>query len=138
MSWFVMFVMLSVVGCEHRWVKQGEWSREEIDAWRDETALPEQSEPADVEIRAVVEATPPPEPVARGVPDPMENTSKQICLNTATEAELITLPGVGPAMANRIIAHRIQKPFRRVHDLRKIKGIGAKTYKKLAPLVTVE
>jgi competence protein ComEA len=134
MSWFVMFVMLSVAGCEHRWVKQGEWSRDEIDAWRVEADLRESSEPHDVEMRAVVEA-PPPDTDARGAP-PQEPS--QVCLNTATEAELIKLPGVGPAMANRIIEHRIKKPFRRVHDLRKIKGIGAKTYKKLAPLVRVE
>jgi competence protein ComEA len=55
-------------------------------------------------------------------------------LNTATAAELDRLPRVGPAMVERIIAAR---PFRRVEELRRVKGVGAATYRTLAPLVTV-
>ncbi|MBU6160612.1 MAG: helix-hairpin-helix domain-containing protein [Myxococcales bacterium] len=56
-------------------------------------------------------------------------------LNTATQAQLESLPRVGPAMAERIMAAR---PFRRVEDLRRVRGIGPATWELLQPLVTVE
>ncbi len=54
----------------------------------------------------------------------------QIDINTATEKELRMIPGIGPVMAARIIAGR---PFRSADDLRKINGIGDKTYAKVRP-----
>ena len=57
-----------------------------------------------------------------------------IDLNRATEAQLATLPGIGPALARRIADAR---PFAAVADLRKVKGIGAKTLANLEPHVTV-
>lgn len=51
-------------------------------------------------------------------------------LNTATSAELLAIPGVGPVMAGRIMAAR---PFQSPDDLRKVKGVGAKTYEKIRP-----
>lgn len=60
-------------------------------------------------------------------------------INRATQAELETLPQIGPALAGRILAYRRQQgPFRRPEDILKIKGIGEKKYKKLAPFITVE
>jgi len=48
-----------------------------------------------------------------------------VSLSTATEKELEELPGVGPATAAAIVAHRrIHGPFRRVEDLLNVKGIG--------------
>ena len=55
-------------------------------------------------------------------------------LNLATEAELMTLPGVGAKRAQAIIAHR---PFLRVRELRRVRGIGAKRFAKLRPRVRV-
>lgn len=55
-------------------------------------------------------------------------------LNTATADELDRLPGIGPAMIERIIAAR---PFRSVRDLDRVAGIGPKRLKDLEPLVTV-
>lgn len=64
--------------------------------------------------------------------------SKKINLNSATGAELELLPGVGPALAGRIIEHRrANGPFRSVTDLDKVRGIGPRMLEKLAPLVRV-
>lgn len=63
----------------------------------------------------------------------------RVNLNTATFDELQGLPGIGPKMAERIIQWRKdQGSFKSVEDLRKIKGIGGKTYEKLKPLAEVK
>jgi competence protein ComEA len=62
----------------------------------------------------------------------------KINLNTATLAELDSLPGVGPVLAQRILDHRAAKGgFKSVGDLRNVDGIGASRYEDLKDLVTV-
>ncbi len=64
--------------------------------------------------------------------------STLVNLNTAGAAQLETLPGVGPVMAQRIIDWRTTNGgFTRVEELQEVDGIGAKTYARLAPLVQV-
>jgi competence protein ComEA len=58
-------------------------------------------------------------------------------LNRATAEDLKRLPGVGPKLANAIIAARDKKPFTCVEELRQVKGIGPKTWDKVRPFVTV-
>jgi len=59
-------------------------------------------------------------------------------LNTATIADLETLPGIGPAIAQRIIDFRSSNGgFRKVEDLLEVSGIGPKTFEKLRDHVTV-
>lgn len=59
-------------------------------------------------------------------------------LNTATLADLDTLPGVGPVLAQRILDEREQRGgFTAVADLRKVQGIGSSRYEQLKDLVTV-
>ena len=53
---------------------------------------------------------------------------KPVDINNATEKELITLPGVGEKTAKEIAAAR---PFKTIDDLKKVKGIGDKTFDKL-------
>src|SRR5262245_7903467 len=68
--------------------------------------------------------------------EPQESRTKnkidfgQIDVNTGTEKELKMIPGVGPAMASRIIAAR---PFRSADGLKKVNGIGDKKYAKIRP-----
>jgi competence protein ComEA len=59
-------------------------------------------------------------------------------LNAASADELEGLPGIGPKTAQRILEDRRKRgPFRRVADLTRVKGIGAKTLARLLPHVTV-
>lgn len=59
-------------------------------------------------------------------------------LNTATEAELRSLPEVGPVRARAILAYRREKgSFAKVSDLRAVPGISQALVRRLAPLVTV-
>ena len=59
-------------------------------------------------------------------------------LNAATAGELDTLPGVGPVMAGRILDWRTAHGrFTSVDQLREVSGIGARTFERLKPHVTV-
>ncbi len=61
-----------------------------------------------------------------------------IDLNRATAQDLIQLPGVGEAIAKRIVDFREEHgPFNRVEDLMKVKGIGEKSLEKIRPYVRV-
>lgn len=55
-------------------------------------------------------------------------------INTADQKALEKLPGIGPAKAKAIIAAR---PFKSKEDLKKVDGIGDKTYKALEAEVAV-
>jgi comEA protein len=71
---------------------------------------------------------------------PSESSQKlqTVNINTATEAELDTLPGIGPAIAKRIIAFRNQQAFSKPEDIMLVKGIGKKKFAKLRERITVE
>ena len=59
-------------------------------------------------------------------------------LNTATAADFEKLPGIGPAMAIRIVEYRQKNGnFKKVEELMNVQGIGEKTFLRLKPLVTV-
>jgi competence protein ComEA len=61
-----------------------------------------------------------------------------IDLNLASQAELETLPGIGPVIAQRIIDYRrAHGPYKTIADLRKVSGIGRKKLEKLRPYVAI-
>ena len=58
-------------------------------------------------------------------------------LNAASEEELVCLPGVGPALAESILARRGELgAFRTREDILSVSGIGEATYEKIAPYIT--
>jgi competence protein ComEA len=64
--------------------------------------------------------------------------SGKININTASSAELESLPRIGPKVAQRIIDYRTQNgPFKKVEDLLKVQGIGEKIFNQLKDQITV-
>ena len=58
--------------------------------------------------------------------------------NLASQADLETLPGIGPVLAQRIIDYRrAHGPYKKIADLRKVSGIGPKKLEKLRPYVVI-
>lgn len=89
--------------------------------------------------------TPPPTTAATETPVPSRSgpslpvAGAKININTATLAELDTLPRIGPAIAQRIIDYRTANgPFRRIEDIQNVRGIGPATFEQIKDLITVE
>jgi competence protein ComEA len=61
-----------------------------------------------------------------------------IDINTATQAELDKLPGIGPVKAKAIVEDRAKNgPFKSIDDLKRVKGIGGKTFDELKGQISV-
>lgn len=88
---------------------------------------------------------PSPTPVARlsdaapGNSGPASAAAGVVNINTASAAELESLPGIGPALAQRIIEHRqAHGPFADPSEIVAVRGIGEATYAKIADRITVQ
>jgi len=66
---------------------------------------------------------------------PQIASKKLVNLNAATKQELETLPGVGPKLAEKIIAARERQPFESWEDVEQLQGVGNKTVDKWRNLV---
>jgi competence protein ComEA len=103
-----------------------------ISGWRARSAraVPAESPAA---VGATVDAMP-----ARTAAPPAESNPDAIDLNTATEDELASLPGIGPKLASEIARYRSHSPFTRVDDVMNVSGIGPKRLDAMRPFVTVK
>lgn len=66
------------------------------------------------------------------------SSSELVNINTASQAELESLPGIGPTTAQKIIQYREQNgPFVNTQDIINVSGIGPGTYERIKNLITV-
>jgi competence protein ComEA len=81
-------------------------------------------------------------PLALAVQDPCSaghTPDGKVILNLATMVDLRTLPNIGQKRAQAILTLRDKlKKFHRVQELRRVKGIGAKTLQKLSPKILID
>lgn len=64
-----------------------------------------------------------------------ENSQTRISINNASLEELDTLPGIGPALAQRIIDYRNNNRFTSLEQIKEVKGIGDKLFEKIKELI---
>jgi competence protein ComEA len=77
-----------------------------------------------------------PPPVAASISRPQ--SEELININTAPVEELRRLPGVGPALASRIVEHRRRHGlYKRPQDVVIVRGMSAKLYRRIAHLIRV-
>jgi competence protein ComEA len=75
-------------------------------------------------------------PVTRG--STSTSSGGRVNINTATAAELESLPSIGPVYAQRIIEYREHDgPFQQIEDIQQVRGIGEATFEKIKDLITV-
>lgn len=67
----------------------------------------------------------------------MGSQSGVVNLMTASEEELMRLPGIGPSKAHAIVELRKTHPFKKTDDIVRVKGIGRKTFQRLKPYLSV-
>jgi competence protein ComEA len=73
------------------------------------------------------------------VPTQAGDAKPMVNVNTATTADLESLPGIGPVLARRIVEHREAKGlYRRLDDLLQVKGIGPKLLRRLQPWLRLD
>ena len=66
-------------------------------------------------------------------------TTPPVDINRATREELERLPGIGPALASRIVEHRERYgAFRRVEHLLVVRGISERRFAELRPYITAD
>ena len=72
-------------------------------------------------------------------PEVVTSTTELININTASLAELDTLPGIGSTNGQAIIDYReLNGPFINTEDIINVRGIGSGTYERIKDLITVE
>jgi competence protein ComEA len=66
------------------------------------------------------------------------NNKVKININTCTKEELMSLPGVGEVLAERILEYREQTSFKTLEDIMNVSGIGEKKFENIKELIIVK
>lgn len=66
------------------------------------------------------------------------NNKGKININTCTKEELMSLPGVGEVLAERILEYREQTSFKTLEDIMNVSGIGEKKFENIKELIIVK
>lgn len=83
-------------------------------------------------------ATLSPQSQSASTQSPAPSSENPVDVNSASRKALQALPGIGPALSERIVQYRsAQRPFQRIEELKRVDGIGPKTLADLRPTVTV-
>jgi competence protein ComEA len=78
-------------------------------------------------------------PVSEDAAPASPGTPGKVNINTASAAELDSLPGIGPGYAERIVAYRQSHgPFRTIEEIQNVPGIGPSTFARIRDLITVQ
>ena len=94
--------------------------------------------PAAASAVTSTKAISPDDEIIRARPVKKDVTGK-LNINTATEEQLMLLPTVGPSTAVRVVTWRKKNGgFKRTADLRRVKGFGYKTFKRLEPYLDIK
>ena len=86
-------------------------------------------------VVAVLALAPPP---AHGAAPQAPASGDKVNINTAGVDELVALPGIGKAYAERILEYRQKNgPFKRIEDILNVRGIGEKTFERIRDRLTL-
>ncbi|MCX6811055.1 MAG: ComEA family DNA-binding protein [Candidatus Berkelbacteria bacterium] len=143
----VGLIVLALVGGVLLMVKKGAWASGETQNQpienRDKEISDLKSKISDLEKQIVDSKTVTAVPVSENTTSPSSaaksaTPSGKININTATAAQLDSLPGIGPTYSQRIVDYRnTNGPFSSIDKIQDVKGIGAKTFAKFKDLITI-
>lgn len=78
------------------------------------------------------------EKVSEDTPDSKDKNNSKVNINTATQTELETLPGIGPSLALKIINYRKENgKFSSIDDIKNVNGIGESKFNSIKDLIGV-
>ena len=69
----------------------------------------------------------------------VEQVEGKVNINTATEAQIALLPGIGPKLATEVVNYRANNGgFKTIEDIKKVSGVGDKKFEKIKDYVVLE
>ena len=69
----------------------------------------------------------------------VEQVEGKVNINTATEAQIALLPGIGPKLATEVVNYRTNNGgFKTIEDIKKVSGVGDKKFEKIKDFVVLE
>jgi competence protein ComEA len=65
-------------------------------------------------------------------------STEVVNLNSATAAQIATLPGIGPKTADLVVQYRVKNgPFKKIEEIMNVRGVGEKSFLKIKDRLTV-